>query len=61
MHLEAVIEEVWRCTSRPPSGEVGYDLRCQFQSGLAVYMEVVDQGVVAKEGGALAAGTHFIG
>jgi hypothetical protein len=67
MHLEAVIQRVWRCTWRPRSSELRCTLwlgQSEFGDALAgydrvrleEYLEPVD-----LEGGATAAETLFIG
>jgi hypothetical protein len=61
MHLEAVIERVWRCTWMPCSSEVGDAVGGHDQSRLVEYLEVVDLEKVDWEGGVMAAVTLFIG
>jgi len=39
MHLEAVIERVWRCTRRPWSSEFGDALRCRDRESLDMHLE----------------------
>jgi len=50
MHLEAVIQRVWRCTWRPRSS-----------ARLEEYLEAVNQEAVVWEGGATGAETLVIG
>jgi hypothetical protein len=57
-HWEAGIQRVWRCTCRPPSGELRY-VRCDSPS-LQVILEVLIQRVVVRVGGTTRAGSLLI-
>jgi len=61
MHLEAVIERVWRCTWRLSSSEFGDALGGHDRAILEEYLEAVNLEAVVREGGATGAETLFIG
>jgi len=46
MHLEAVIEQVWRCTWRPRSSELRDVLRGHDRLRLEEYLKAVDVEVI---------------
>jgi len=56
MHLEAVIERVWRCNCRLRLSELRDALGGRDRASLEEYLEALD-----LEGGATAAETLFIG
>jgi len=65
MHLEAMIERLWRYTSRPRSSEFGDALGGRDRASLEMYLQAVIERVWMSTGsqsmdGALGAETHFI-
>jgi len=56
MHLEAVIERVWRCSWRPRSSELSDALVCHDRSRLEEYLEAVDLEVIQLKAVNLEAG-----
>jgi hypothetical protein len=41
MHLEAVIDRVWRCTWKPRSSEFGYALGVRDRASLEMHLEAM--------------------